>query len=320
MIANFLVICDDYNNIKMPITPVMGVFAIFGLNFDGVSVLDSSFDTTKLSQLVSKTTILTVSFGDEDALVKVKAAVDAAISPQNYTRTQYGYWAQAGGQSCYILNADFGQGIVDKLQASSEDFLQPDLESINIKLFSYDLQQILDTIARDVLVGNVNFAYHFDKGDILLHFDSTDTEILSNIEQKLYQHFGDKIYIESSSDLVDAILELLRVQRRRLLVQDYTPSRLFEGQLGEQGCGQIEFLHNRDFKNLDKARDYIHSQNFDILTIITQNSEGLILAFIDETKCKNALLPFKSFQKYGQKGAFYLILYKIFEKFRKNTW
>lgn len=320
MIANFLVICDDFNDIKIPVTPVMGVFAIWGYGFDGVRMVDSNISVTKLSKFISKTTVLAVSFSDEDALVKVKSAVDAVISPQSYARMPYGYFAKNETVACFILNIDFRAGLVDKIVKSESLSEIGTNSSKNIKLFSYDLPKILDTIEQELSVGNVNFAYHFDRGDILLHFDSPDNLILEQIEQKLYQHFGDNIYIDSPSSLVDALIELLNVQRRRLLVQDYTPSRLFESQMRERGDGQIEFLHNRDFKSLDKAREYLRSQNFDILTIISQNAEGLILAFIDETKCKNALLPFKNFQKYGQNGAFYLILYKIFEKFRKNTW
>lgn len=84
--------------------------------------------------------------------------------------------------------------------------------------------------------------------------------------------------------------------------------------------GIVEFLEKREFKNLDKARQYIFDNKFDILMVVSRNSEGFVLAFIDEIKSKNVQISFKSFQKYGVKGLFYLILYNILEKFRKNTW
>lgn len=315
----FVTICDDFDNIKMSMTPVIGFFTTLGYWIHSVEILGSEFSSQSLSARLEHASVVAISFEDEAGLNKIKSALESAIQPQKYIRCRFGYIAQGSQNTCFILNSDMGDGLESALLETSISEFVPTQPSLNFKIFSLDYARVLP-LASLASTGE-NFAIAYNSGDILVHFDSADRERLGVIERELYMTLGDAIYIEENAPLEYALGELLRVQQRRLLIQDYTCSAslkaLFQP-LEKQNVAA--FLTERDFRNLTKARAYLEENKFDLLTIITQSPEGIILAFVDDTKCKNELLTFKSFQKYGHKGLNHLILYKIFEKFRKNTW
>ena len=320
MKTSFIVICDDLNNVKMPITPVVGFFTILGYQIDNIKLFTIDFLEQEIINEMTSKSIIYVPFNNQDCLERVKSVLDAYLQTAIYTRKEFGYIAQNSDKTCFIINKELGDGLVDALYDEKSRGGLPVNKGLNFKLFIEgnfaEIINISECIADNF---GTNFSYCYDCGDLLLHFDSTSES--SQLEQKIYFAFGDKIYIGDSISLDEALQELMTVQRRRLLILDYAECDFLKtGFVNFISNGIVEFLEKREFKNLDKARQYISDKNFDILMVVSRNSEGYLLAFIDEIKSKNVQISFKSFQKYGVKGLFYLILYNILEKFRKNTW
>lgn len=320
MKTSFIIICDDLNNVKMPITPVMGFFTCLGYQINNITLLCSDFLETELMAKFCDNNIIFAPFDDENCLTHIKSTIDKTAPLVTYSRKEFGYVASSSNKRNYILNKGLTTTILPMLKTELGDSLDNRF-SCNYKIFDLNYTQcisIANSIAQKL---GVNFCYFYDCGDLLLHFDHTEENTISQIDQTIYQALGNKIYIDSNISLYNALEELMTVQRRRLLILDYAGCDFLKNGVESLiKSRNIEFLEKREFKNLDKARQYIFDNNFDILLVISRNSEGYVLAFIDEIKSKNVQISFKSFQKYGRNGAFYLFLYNILEKFRKNTW
>ncbi len=321
MKTSFIVICDDLNNVKMPITPVVGFFAILGYQMDNIKLITTDFLEQQLTELMMDKSVIFVPFDNQECLARVKSVLDTYVQATVYTRREFGYIAQNSDKICFIINIGLGDGVVDALRSENDRGNLPANGGVNFKLFVEEgvseIINISECLSDSV---GADFTYNYDCGDMLLHF-GCDSGESSLIEQQVYSALGDKIYIDDSISIDEALLELMTVQRRRLLILDYAGCDFLKTGLDNfVSKGIVEFLEKREFKNLDKARQYIFDNKFDILMVVSRNSEGFVLAFIDEIKSKNVQISFKSFQKYGVKGLFYLILYNILEKFRKNTW
>lgn len=321
MIASFIIICEKLENAQMPNSLTLGFFATLGYQINHISVLNRDFLEQDLVQILTDKNIIITPFDAEDCLQKIKLAVQNTLDLNSYQKRDFGYIAEDEGKVCFVINRGLGEDIYPALSCEALNGRIAVNNGKNYKLFGFDLAEIIEKAKGIANVFGANFSYNYDCGDILLHYDSATSENLEQVEQVLYQTFANRIYVEENLTLLNTLRELLSVQRRRLLILDYADCDFLKSGLCD--CiknGQIEFLERKEFKNLDKARKYLTDKNFDVLLIISKNANGLDLAFINENESQNLQIPFKNLQKYGTKGLFYHILYKILEKFKKNTW
>jgi len=317
--TSFIVICDDLDNVKMPITQVVGFFATLGYQIDNINIIYRPVIKNCIYSILSDKCIILTPFDDEECLKCIKSAVDRIIAPREYQYHKFGYIAKGEDKICYIINQQLGNNIANLLKDSTSLFLDSTKKFLNIKAFSFECGEII-SIANSIADNfHTNFSYDINNGDILLHFDSSVFANLEQVERNVYLALGDYIYIDRLISLPDALVELLTVQRKKLAILDKTEFQYFKS-----GCQifsnskTIEILEHKN-KLDNKSKYKILGQGYGVLLIISQNDYGINLEFFDEFCDKNIQISFKSLQKYNRIGCFNMILYKILEKFKKST-
>lgn len=296
----------------------LGIFATMGYQINNIMLLSRDFLEQDLMEILGDKSFILAPFDDENCLQKIKSVISYSISPEKYQRYEFGYFAENQDKFCYIINKNLGDIENAIYRAKNTQFAS---NSRHYKLFCDNLSEIVGKVKGIANVFGINFAYYYDCGDILLHFDSNSNENLLQAEQVLYQTFGENIYIDKNISLASALQEILTVQNKRLLILDYANYDFLQDGLREcVKCGLVQFLIKKEFKNLDKARQYILGKKFDVLLVISAVGDMTNLAFINENESKNVQISYKNLQKYGEKGLFYNFLYTIIKKFKKNTW
>lgn len=321
MQASFILIYDDSLETKMPTNLVRGFFATLGYQINHINILDSDFLEQDLIELIEDKSVIITPFCDEECLQKIKNVLCEQICPEIYQKCEFGYMATNAEKTCFIINRELDENIYPALLKESMNARSVVQQGANYKLFGYDLENVVKIAQGISNIFGTNFAYNYDCGDMLLHFDDDNSQNQKNVEQALYNSFGDRIYVDDNISLLSALTDIMAVQKRRLLILDYAGCDFLKNglvKLCEQGL--VEFLEKREFKSLDKARQYILDKKFDLLAVISKINDNLVLALIDEIKSQNVQISLNNLQKYGTTGVLYRILYILMEKFRKTPW
>ena len=319
MQVKLIAICNDFDNIKMPITPVIGLFSSVGCVIDSVCFLDADFATIDLRNNIKGNVVLLAPFDNEQCLIKIKSVLDKFQC--NYQSLSYGYCLDTGSQKIMLLDSDYDYSKINTHQLNN---IFGGYSYFSIKLFTDNQDKILQAINTLPDFSQFELAKFYDSGDMLLVFVSklNNKESMAKFKQQIYFTFGDYIYNDESTKLVDTLFEVLSIYNKKVVFLDNTKEKRVQSIFTEFGAFSQNFLvaDKHSGNSLAEISKFLNKNNGYIGVILEEGNGGIVLSIITEYKCKSEQIDFKSLQKRGKKYLFHYFLYQILQKIRKNSW
>lgn len=319
--ANLIVITQDYDNIKMPITFVIGLFSSVGFRITRTLLLSQDFLPGELFALLDSNTIILTSFDHEASLQNIRTILDSFVGG-SYDYLKFGYFTGNQNKKCFIINDEITnmKNCIDFSMLRSKVGGAPIL---NIKVYTESQNQVLEGIKSLLDPAQFDMSYFYDCGDMWLTFESKSRDpcLIDSFSQSLYRLLGDRIYNDEPLTLADSVREFLDIHNQYVVVQDNTTAKVIaEYLLDNAGLNRRIILEDDLPSDFGAVQAHLTAKNYCLAVSIYDNNAGQTLSYINEVNCKNEFFEYKNIQKSDKRHLIHYFLYNILHKIRKNTW